>query len=83
MPQVAKVERKERAQRLRMAGETALEAFLASRIGHRAEVLVERASAGRTEQYAPARLIGDAADGALVRARLIGVRNGELLAEAA
>jgi hypothetical protein len=66
-----------------MAGTTALEAFLTSRIGHRAQVLVERASAGRTEQYAPARLVRDAADGALVQARLIGVDNGELLAEAA
>jgi threonylcarbamoyladenosine tRNA methylthiotransferase MtaB len=83
MPQVDKPVRKERAQRLRGAGETALEAFLRSRIGHRAEVLVEQASAGRTEQYAPARLTRAAADGALVRARLIGVENGELLAEAA
>ena len=83
MPQIDKAARKERAKRLRQTGETALEVFLRSRIGHRAEVLVEQASAGRTEQYAPARLIQSAIDGALVEARLIGVENGELLAEAA
>jgi len=83
MPQVAKAVRKERARLLRASGEAALRTFLASRIGARAQVLVEQASAGRTEQYAPARLIAGARDGDLVEARLIGLKDGELLAEAA
>jgi threonylcarbamoyladenosine tRNA methylthiotransferase MtaB len=83
MPQVTKADRKERAARLREAGDTALQAFLASRIGARAQVLVEQKGAGRTEQYAPARLTTAAEDGALVEARLVGIDNGELLAEAA
>ena len=83
MPQVDKAVRKTRAQRLREAGLAALEDFMKSRVGHKATILVEQASAGRTEQYAPARLTHEAADGDVVEARLIGVEAGELLAEAA
>ncbi len=83
MPQVAKAERKARAARLRDAGQAAQDAFLKSRVGQRATVLVEQASSGRTEQFAPARLTHGAAEGDLVEARLTGIDNGTLLAEAA
>ena len=83
MPQVEKAERKARAARLRNAGQAAQDAFLRSRVGQRATILVEQASSGRTEQFAPAQLTHDAPDGDLVSARLTGIDNGTLLAEAA
>jgi threonylcarbamoyladenosine tRNA methylthiotransferase MtaB len=60
MPQVAKEVRKERAARLRAAGEAALDRFLASQLGRRQRVLLERGGRGHTDQFAPFRLDGDA-----------------------
>ncbi|MEM7569413.1 MAG: tRNA (N(6)-L-threonylcarbamoyladenosine(37)-C(2))-methylthiotransferase MtaB [Pseudomonadota bacterium] len=57
MPQVAKQVRKERAARLRAAGDTAKEAYFQSRLGQREQVLVERVSEsqaqGHTRSFAP------------------------------
>jgi threonylcarbamoyladenosine tRNA methylthiotransferase MtaB len=53
MPQVAKAARKERAARLRAAGERALKKYLAGRVGRIERVLVERGGSGRTEAFAP------------------------------
>ena len=58
MPQVAKAERKERAQRLRDLGERQVERFLESRLGARAQVLIEKDGMGRTEHFAPVTLFG-------------------------
>jgi len=52
MPQVPPEVRKERAARLRQAGEQALDRFMQSRVGSRAEVLIEKPGFGRTEHYA-------------------------------
>jgi len=53
MPQVPGTAIKERARRLRAAGEAALQRRLASEVGATREVLVESASQGRTEHYLP------------------------------
>jgi threonylcarbamoyladenosine tRNA methylthiotransferase MtaB len=67
MPQVALAVRKERAARLRAAGERALERYLRSQLGRRQRVLVERGGVGRTEGFAAFRFTdGAPAPGALV-----------------
>src|SRR5690349_3485098 len=53
MPQVAGGAIKERAKRLRVAGEAALKKRMASEAGAVRNVLIESASAGRTEHYLP------------------------------
>ena len=52
MPAVPKSVRRERAARLRAAGEAAMASFLAGRVGVEARVLVEREGLGRSEQFA-------------------------------
>lgn len=67
MPQVAMTVRRERAARLRALGELALERYLASQLGRRQRVLVERGGIGRTEGFAGFRFTGEAPPaGALV-----------------
>ena len=56
MPQVAEAVRKERAARLRAAGERALGRLPARQVGRVERVLIERGGAGRTEQFAPFRI---------------------------
>ena len=53
MPQVPGQIRKARAARLRQVGEAALGAFLESRVGTAARVLVEKPGFGRSEHFAP------------------------------
>jgi threonylcarbamoyladenosine tRNA methylthiotransferase MtaB len=53
MPQVAGPVIKERAKRLRQAGEMALRRRLAAEIGQTRDVLIESADQGRTEHYLP------------------------------
>ena len=77
MPAVAKPLRKERAARLRAAGERAVAQFLEGRIGSTAEVLVEKPGFGRTEHFAPVALPGGMA-GEVRRLRLTGVDQGRL-----
>ena len=72
MPQVPSAVRKQRAARLREAGEAAAARFMDGRIGSAATVLVERDDSGYSEHYAPVRLTEAAPDGALVRARICG-----------
>jgi threonylcarbamoyladenosine tRNA methylthiotransferase MtaB len=60
MPQVPKAVRKERAARLRAAGEGRLERLLQDQVGRPARVLVERRGRGHTEAFAPFRFAGDA-----------------------
>src|SRR5205085_6925134 len=59
MPQVAGAEIKERAKRLRVAGEVALQKRLAREIGATRNVLIESAAQGRTEHYLPVAIAGD------------------------
>ncbi|MEX2644495.1 MAG: tRNA (N(6)-L-threonylcarbamoyladenosine(37)-C(2))-methylthiotransferase MtaB [Acetobacterales bacterium] len=79
MPQVPGDVRKERAQRLRERGASALRDFLAARVGGTAEVLVERDARGRSEHYAEVDRAGAAvAPGAIVRAAITGVSGDSL-----
>ncbi|TQF29949.1 tRNA (N(6)-L-threonylcarbamoyladenosine(37)-C(2))-methylthiotransferase MtaB [Bradyrhizobium sp. UNPA324] len=59
MPQVAGGAIKERARRLRAAGEAALRERLQAEVGQTREVLIESASLGRTEHYLPVAIAGE------------------------
>ena len=59
MPQVAGGVIRERAKRLRAAGEAALRKRLAAEIGAMRGVLIESATAGRTEHYLPVAISGE------------------------
>lgn len=70
MPQVDRSEVRDRAARLREAGNVALSRSLGARVGHHANVLVERPGFGRSEHYAPVRFEGEAATGDVIRVTL-------------
>ncbi|RTM09138.1 MAG: tRNA (N(6)-L-threonylcarbamoyladenosine(37)-C(2))-methylthiotransferase MtaB [Bradyrhizobiaceae bacterium] len=59
MPQVAGAAIKERAKRLRAAGEAALRKRLQAEIGLMREVLIESEGQGRTEHYLPVAIAGE------------------------
>jgi threonylcarbamoyladenosine tRNA methylthiotransferase MtaB len=71
MPQVPGSEIKERAKRLRATGEAALRKRLQSEIGATREVLIESATAGRTEHFIPVAVAGETA-GAVKRLAITG-----------
>lgn len=60
MPQVPKEARRERAARLRVKGEAALDRFLRAQLGQRRRALIEQGGTGRTDQFAPVRVEGAA-----------------------
>jgi threonylcarbamoyladenosine tRNA methylthiotransferase MtaB len=60
MPQVAGSEIRERAKRLRATGEAALRERLDFEIGAVRDVLIESATAGRTEHFVPVAVAGEA-----------------------
>jgi threonylcarbamoyladenosine tRNA methylthiotransferase MtaB len=59
MPQVVGREIRERASRLRAAGEVSLRRRLASEIGLTRQILIESATQGRTEHFLPVAMSGD------------------------
>jgi threonylcarbamoyladenosine tRNA methylthiotransferase MtaB len=59
MPQVKGNEIRERARRLRAAGEVALQKRLSSELGHTRQVLIESATQGRTEHFVPVAISGE------------------------
>jgi threonylcarbamoyladenosine tRNA methylthiotransferase MtaB len=59
MPQVSGREIRERAGRLRAAGEAALQRRLASEIGATRQVLIESGTQGRTEHFLPVAISGE------------------------
>ncbi len=71
MPPVPVAVRRERAARLREAGNARLRAFLDQRVGTSARVLVEGRRRGRSEHYAPVTLDRDAVAGAVVPAHIL------------
>ncbi|MBH5391601.1 MULTISPECIES: tRNA (N(6)-L-threonylcarbamoyladenosine(37)-C(2))-methylthiotransferase MtaB [Bradyrhizobium] len=77
MPQVAGGAIKERAKRLRAAGEAALRQRLQAEIGATRDVLIERDGQGRTEHYLPVAVAGERV-GSIVRLRIAG-SDGERL----
>ena len=79
MPQLPDPLVKERAARLRAAGEAALAAELSSRVGSETDVLIERPGIGRAEFYAAVRFAAAGDPGSVRRMRLVG-SNGKSLA---
>ncbi|MGY8666652.1 tRNA (N(6)-L-threonylcarbamoyladenosine(37)-C(2))-methylthiotransferase MtaB [Bradyrhizobium sp. UFLA05-109] len=77
MPQVAGVAIKDRAKRLRAAGEAALQRRLQAEVGATREVLIESDGQGRTEHYLPV-VVARAEVGSVVPLR-IGGEDGERL----
>jgi threonylcarbamoyladenosine tRNA methylthiotransferase MtaB len=77
MPQVAGPAIKERAKRLRAAGEAALRQRLQAEIGATREVLIESDGQGRTEHYLPVAIAGERV-GSVVPLRIAG-NDGERL----
>jgi len=73
MPQVAKTVRKERAGRLRAAGEKQLQAYLASRVGTKAQAIVEKERLGRTEHFSLVELNRDCMPGSVVEVEIVDV----------
>jgi threonylcarbamoyladenosine tRNA methylthiotransferase MtaB len=81
MPPVPVAERRERAARLRAAGDAVAARFYANQIGRLADVLAETEDAGHTEHFAPVRIA--APPGTLLRARVVAADARGLMAEAA
>ena len=80
MPQVPGEVRKERAARLRAAGEAAVSRFLNGQVGRSAPVLIEQNGVGRTEHYAEVRLDTAGVEvGAVVMATLTDYRDCHLI----
>jgi len=77
MPQVPVQVRKARAARLRDTGVAALGAFLESRVGTAARVLVEKPGFGRSEHYAPVETSGGA-PGQILPLNITGAARGRL-----
>ena len=71
MPQVASVEIKARAKRLRAVGEAALQRRLAAEVGATRHVLIESATQGRTEHFLPVAVSGET-PGAVTALRIAG-----------
>jgi threonylcarbamoyladenosine tRNA methylthiotransferase MtaB len=84
MPQLAGPVCKERAARLRAAGQQALGRYLSGRIGAATRLLVERsedgAAFGHNDHFAPVRLQGSAPQGAIVDARVTAATEDCLIA---
>ena len=80
MPQVPATVRRERARRLRAAGEAAVERHLAGQIGRTHPVLMETPRFGRTEQFAGVAFDADRPAGEIVTARILGRTDGRLRA---
>jgi threonylcarbamoyladenosine tRNA methylthiotransferase MtaB len=73
MPQVAKSLRKERAARLREAGEKQVQRLYASMLGREVQAVVEQPHLARTDHFAPVAFEDDFATGMLVNLRVTGM----------
>ncbi len=83
MPAVPVGVRRERAARLREAGRGVMRRFMAGQVGRTVSLLTETADGGHSEHFAAVRLAAPAEPGRLMAARVIGVTDDALLAEAA
>ncbi|MEK6746759.1 MAG: tRNA (N(6)-L-threonylcarbamoyladenosine(37)-C(2))-methylthiotransferase MtaB [Pseudomonadota bacterium] len=72
MPQVVKAIRKERAARLREAGEVNLQKYLESQIGVTTEILVEKGKIGKTPHFAPVELDRECEAGSVINCVITG-----------
>ena len=82
MPQLERRLIRERAARLRDAGDAAVRRFLDGQVDTQQEILVEKADSGRSAHYATVRLAG-ASPGTVLSARAIGHDGQMLIAEVA
>jgi threonylcarbamoyladenosine tRNA methylthiotransferase MtaB len=82
MPQLPGAVVKERAARLRAAGQAAFAAELSARIGSETDVLIERPGMGRAAFYAPVSFPGPGDAGSVRRMRLIGAGGRDLIGAA-
>jgi threonylcarbamoyladenosine tRNA methylthiotransferase MtaB len=80
MPQLDRTVVKERARRLREAGELALRRHLDGQVGRQRRVLTESRALARTEQFMPVRLSAPATPGALIEVTVTGHDGRHLLA---
>ena len=83
MPSVPRPLRKERAARLRQAGQAMARAYFGTQQNKIVSILAETGRTGHTEHFAPVRLMSQASPGALLTARVIGTTDEALLVEAA
>jgi threonylcarbamoyladenosine tRNA methylthiotransferase MtaB len=80
MPQLRGPEIKDRAARLRAAGDAALSRHLAAQIGQTHRVLLESPRMGRTEQFTEVDFTADQPEGQIVQALIRATANGRLIA---
>lgn len=80
MPQLNGAIVRDRAARLRAAGAARVARHLAEQQGRRHRVLMENPRMGRTEQFAEVAFDSDRDEGAIVEARVTGVRDRQLTA---
>lgn len=78
MPAIDVAERKARAERLRAAGDLALDTFMKAQVGEDVQVLVEQDGRGLNEHYVPAEIVGGAEAGEIISGRVAGIDNGTL-----
>ena len=83
MPAVPVTERRQRAARLREAGRRNAQRFLTAQIGRTVSLLTESPNSGHSEHFAATRLAAAVAPGRLIDARVVGIADQVLLAEAA
>jgi threonylcarbamoyladenosine tRNA methylthiotransferase MtaB len=83
MPAVAVAERRQRAARLREAGRHNARRFLTAQIGQAVSLLTESPNSGHSEHFAAVRLAAAVAPGRVIDARVVGIADQVLLAEAA
>jgi threonylcarbamoyladenosine tRNA methylthiotransferase MtaB len=79
MPSIAMDVRKNRALKLRNAGEKILSDYRYTQIGTTTEALIERGSRGLSPQFVPVRLNDTFNSGELVKVQIIGQADGELM----
>ena len=78
MPAVPKQIRRERAARLRAAGEVRLSGLLKTRIGKTASEIIEKDNMGRCEQFLQVRLNQDVETGTIVNCQISGTDKSQL-----
>jgi threonylcarbamoyladenosine tRNA methylthiotransferase MtaB len=80
MPQVSGPVIRDRASRLRAAGEAAARRHLQAQVGRTHRILMEGPRLGRTEQFAEVAFGADRPAGAILEAAIRGVEGGRLAA---
>ena len=78
MPQVKGPAIKERAARLRAAGDAALARHMAAQIGQPHRILIENPRMGRTEQFTEVAFAADQREGQILTATILGVAGNQL-----